>query len=470
MRLRLLVLVAVVVVAFPATGHAGTFTRFDGSAAMDEGTTIKTTVFIPDGEPPTGGWPGVILLHALGGSRQDTNQLAETYFAPYGYAVMTYDARGHGESGGDVTIAGPREIADLRDLERQFAERPDVDDGKIGAWGISYGGGQAWLAAAQGVPFRAIDVVDTWSDLFSALFPGGLPKSGVIAGLLNLIAPGRLSPDLDWVRDAAVRGTNLDQLRNLAGQRSVAGALPSLRTPTLMIQGRRDFVFGIDQAIGAYQRLKGPKLLYFGDNGHAPSTFPAADTPYAMTLARAWLDHFVKGDDNGVDQGPNVRIAPDPWTGTPAAFPALPPTRPLSFALLGLPKRVGWTGKVVRPAGQTAVKIENFGAPLVTVRATTTAGWDHLVAELTAVTPKGQQLVVSAGAVATKPGTRTYTFPLLSQITAIPVGSRLSVTFGSSTSGTPAGLLYLDFEPQGTPTLTIDKGVLRLAAMIRPVS
>jgi hypothetical protein len=116
------------------------------------------------------------------------------------------------------------------------------------------------------------------------------------------------------------------------------------------------------------------------------------------------------------------------------------------------------------------VKIEDFGTPLVTVRATTTEGWDRLVAELTAVTPKGQQIVVSAGAVATRPGTRTYTFPLLPQITMIPAGSRLSVSFGSSTAGTPAGLLYLQFEPQGAPTLTIDKGVLRLPVMIRPVS
>ena len=70
----------------------------------------------------------------------------------------------------------------------------------------------------------------------------------------------------------------------------------------------------------------------------------------------------------------------------------------------------------------------------------------------------------------TKPGTRTYSIPLFSQITAIPAGSRLEVTFGSSTAGTPAGPLYLAFPPTGSPTLTVANGVVRLAAMIRPVS
>jgi hypothetical protein len=237
-----------------------------------------------------------------------------------------------------------------------------------------------------------------------------------------------------------------------------------------MIQGRRDFLFANDQAIVAYQRLKVPKLLYFGDNGHDPSSFPAADTNYSMTLGRAWLDHFVKGDDNGVDEEPRVQIAPDRWTGKPAEFPALPATHPLSFALLGGPKRVGWAGKIVRPAGRARTKIENFGSPVVTVRATTTPGWDRLVAVLTATTPKGNEIAVSAGAVATRPGTRTYTFPLFSQIALIPADSQLQVTFASSTAGTEADPVYLQTPPTGTPLLTVTQGVLRLSAMIRPVS
>ena len=195
MRSRLLALVAAVAIALAATGNASAFTKTDAKVTMDDGVSIATTLYLPAGTPPTAGWPGIVMLHGLGGKRQDMNLLAEAFFVNQAYAVLTYDVRGHGESGGFVTIAGQRELADVRALEAQFAARPDVDDLHVGAWGISYGGGQTWLAAVQGVPFAAIELCETWTDLYSTLFPGGLPKSGVIGGLLNEVPTGKLSPD-----------------------------------------------------------------------------------------------------------------------------------------------------------------------------------------------------------------------------------------------------------------------------------
>ena len=62
-----------------------------------------------------------VALAAAGQAAAFTKQDAETYFVAPGYAVLTYDIRGHGESGGFVTIAGQRELADIRVLEAQFA-------------------------------------------------------------------------------------------------------------------------------------------------------------------------------------------------------------------------------------------------------------------------------------------------------------------------------------------------------------
>ncbi len=52
------------------------------------------------------------MLHGLGGERSSMNAAAETHLAPYGYAVLTVDARGHGASGGQSSLVGPREVAD----------------------------------------------------------------------------------------------------------------------------------------------------------------------------------------------------------------------------------------------------------------------------------------------------------------------------------------------------------------------
>ena len=193
MRLRLLAVLAASAVALAVAGHASAFTKTDGTVVMDDGVMIATTLYLPDGAPPTAGWPGIMMLHGLGGTRREMNLLAEAYFVRQGYAVLTYDARGHGESGGVVTIAGPREIADLRALEQQFAARPHVDDLHIGAWGISYGGGQTWLAAVQGVPFAAIELCQTWTDLYTTLFPGGLPNAAIRGTDLDRIAAWRPS-------------------------------------------------------------------------------------------------------------------------------------------------------------------------------------------------------------------------------------------------------------------------------------
>ena len=61
-----------------------------------------------------------------------------------------------GDSGGLVGIAGPREVADTRAVHDWLAARPDVRDTKIGAWGISYGGGAVFNSLVAGVPWAAV--------------------------------------------------------------------------------------------------------------------------------------------------------------------------------------------------------------------------------------------------------------------------------------------------------------------------
>ena len=44
------------------------------------------------------------------------------------YAVLAFDARGHGESGGLIGIDGPKEIADVKAVFAWLRDRPDVAD------------------------------------------------------------------------------------------------------------------------------------------------------------------------------------------------------------------------------------------------------------------------------------------------------------------------------------------------------
>ena len=63
-----------------------------------------------------------------------------------------------------------------------------------------------------------------------------------------------------------------------AAARSSIQKLKGVKTPVFFMQGRRDFAFGLDQVLTAWPLLAGPKHLWIGLHGHAPSTVPRGRT------------------------------------------------------------------------------------------------------------------------------------------------------------------------------------------------
>src|SRR6266498_583493 len=256
---------------------------------MDDGVRIDAALLEPDGAPPAGGWPAIMMFHGLGQKHADLIPLAPAYVAK-GYAVFIPDARGHGTSGGYVSLDGPREVADIRSERQWLTARPEVSDTQIGAWGISLGGGAAWSSVAAGVPFKALETFETWSDLYRALFPQNFGKAGAIYGFAQSVPTERIDPDLRSYVPQMIGNENLPAVRQLLGVRSSLRLMSAVTTPSFLFQGRRDFAFDIDQAVDAYKRLAGPKRLYIGDFGHAPSSFPGADLAHVLNLSTRWYD------------------------------------------------------------------------------------------------------------------------------------------------------------------------------------
>jgi fermentation-respiration switch protein FrsA (DUF1100 family) len=459
---------ALVLLVGDATGS--TFAKQDVAIPMDDGVSIAATLYVPDGVPPAGGWPALVFLHGLAGNKEQMNALAEGYgFVGQSYVVLTFDARGHGRSGGLVTIDGPREIADTRAVHAWLAARPDVADAKIGAWGISYGGGAVLNSLVAGVPWGAVVGVETWTDLYSALMPQGLVKSGLVAGLAGSIPEAKRDPSLAAVQTAAFAG-NAAVVRPWAAERSSLSKLGSVTTPVFMAQGRRDFLFGIDQATLAFQRLRGPKVLYLGLHGHAPSTFPAADTGFLMSQVRTWFDcYFVQAACSRVPAA--VAVTAEGFTGGQIPWKtSLPGTTPSTVAFPGV-TTFARTGKMTRTSARLRKAVEVYGSPTVTASIAASGGWSRLVAVLTARTPQGKEIVVSAGGVPTKSGQQKVTIRLTSQATFIPRGSRLTLTLGSSSlAQSPSNLLYLDLPMAPTARVRVGNAVLTLPGLRNPVT
>jgi alpha-beta hydrolase superfamily lysophospholipase len=459
-RRSALVLLAVAAALWaPGLAHAT-----EVSVAMDDGVHIFASVLEPSGTPPTGGWPGVMMFHGLGGSHKDLLPLAQSYVAK-GYAVFVPDARGHGSSGGFVSLDGPREVADVRTEFQWFAGLPDVSDTQIGAWGVSLGGGAAWNSVVAGVPFRALETFETWSDLYQALFPQNFGKSGAIYAFAQSVPSDRVDPALRPYVPQLISSENLPAVQTLLGARSSLRFMSTVTTPSFLFQGRRDFAFDIDQAAEAYRRLAGPKRLYIGDFGHSPSKFPGPDLAHILDLSTRWYDRYLKNEPNGVDKEKPVQVASDPWR-TAASFATVPKTSRFVSARSGT-HVLAPTGKVVYAFPPLKKTVEQFGGPIVTVTAKTASNWPHIVAVLTA-----GSTVLSEGGTVTPAGKKSWKvkFKLISDANLLKKGTRLRLTLGgTSTVQNIGNLLYLKPVPDDA-RVTIGSVSLSMPALAKPIS
>jgi alpha-beta hydrolase superfamily lysophospholipase len=442
---RRLLLVAVAALLWAAPAQA--FTKQTGARTMTDGTSIAYDLYEPDGSAPTGGWPGVVVLHGLGGSKDDMAPIAEI-FASHGYAALAYSARGQGTSTGNLELAGPTETGDERTMESFFASLPEISDTQIGAWGISYGGGQIWNGLAAGIPYKAAEVVETWTDLYSALWPQDIAKSGIVLGFAKTVEAR--SPLIVQNEDNAVHSTNPAALKALTSTRSAFAKLSTITAPVYMFQGRLDYAFDVTQAENGFLRTKGPKHLYVGQFGHTPSSFPGPDRAYVFAQGLAWYDHYLKGAPNGIDKTKPVTIAAASGTKR-ASYAGIPKTK-----VVGAGFRGTTLGPRTGPRFRQA--LETFGVSLLKVQVRKVSNFPRLVA-----TVRAGKRVITHGAIAPKVGLQTIR--LANYVQYLPKGTRLSVSFGDSSG---ADIAYLGFGDSGS--ISLGPAFLSLQVLTKPVS
>jgi esterase/lipase len=441
-RRLLLVVAAALLWAAPAQA----FSKQTGTRTMSDGVGIAYDLYEPDGAAPAGGWPGVVVLHGLGGSKDSMASVADV-FVSQGYAVLAYTDRGHGTSGGDAGLAGPEDISTEQAMFSFFAGLPEVSDTQIGAWGISYGGGQTWNGLAAGIPYKAAEVVETWTDLFSALWPQNIAKSGIVLGFAKAI--DARSPLIAASENDAIHSTNMGALKAIADSRSSYAKLPSIKTPVYMFQGRVDYAFDVGQALNGYTRITGPKHLYVGQFGHTPSTFPGPDANYVFAQGLAWYDHFLKGAPNGIDKAAPVTIAAA--TGAKrTSYAGLPKTKVIPAGFMGTAAK--------RTGPRFGQALETFGVSLLKVQVRKLNNYPRLVATVLA----GNR-VITHGAVVPKVGQNTIR--LADYVQFLPKGTRLTVTFGDSSTNDVA---YFGFGD--STSISLGPAILSLQVLTKPVS
>ncbi len=134
---------------------------------------------------------------------------ASDFFVPRGYVHLIVNARGTGGSGGSWTLLDQQEREDLHDLVEWVAAQPWCD-GNVGMLGVSYFA-MAQLAAAATKPphLKAIAPLLTTDDLYGAVWHHGLLNAGFISAWLPAVGALSQKPDSFW------RSWRIDLVRDL---------------------------------------------------------------------------------------------------------------------------------------------------------------------------------------------------------------------------------------------------------------
>lgn len=465
---RVRVVLALFAAALACTGSASAAPGWTKvTIAASDATPLACEYLLPSGTPPAGGWPGVILFHGLGQSSADMEPIGYA-MQEFGLATLACDARGTGSSGGKFGLDSPRDTQDAQDLFTWFAGRSDVSDTQIGAFGLSLGGGEVWNAAVAGVPFKAIVPAITWTNLGAALNPNGVPKTGLI-GILSQAAPSaNWDPALFQAVQDLAGGDVTPAVTSIEAARSSRSHLHALTVPTLLLQGRHDFLFDMDQATAAWKLLAGPKRLYLGDLGHPPAKNPANEQPVYIGDAVLWFAHYLDGF--GSEGSDDILLAHDPWDPrqVDSVYTKLPKTL---TATVNLPGRSLLQGPHYgfRSARLTGGPHETFGDGSVTVHYSAAKGITHLVATISI---QGSSTVVTEGAAPIDSSSGIVKIPLMNEAVLLPRGKRLRVRLGATSwddayhRGIP---VYASVPPPGA-SIKLGSATLRLPFLKRTVS
>ena len=277
------------------------------------GISIDTNQYLPKKLPA----PAILIAHGFGGSKESVESEAK-FFASKGFVVMTWSARGFGESTGQIEMNSiDSEVADTRALITHLAKSKNVildaeGDPRVGIMGSSYGGANALLTASQDPRIDAVISDISWSDLEQGLFPQSVERSPT-SGPFKKVWAGTFFSAVtlqsaylgecgsfaqrwcDAYQNAVLQGKPSLSDKKLLESVSPIKYATSISAPTLLSQGQADSLFPLSESYKLAQELKRNKtgdllsMIWHAD-GHDGSN---AQAPYLREQFLLWFQKHL---------------------------------------------------------------------------------------------------------------------------------------------------------------------------------
>ncbi|MGW0464433.1 CocE/NonD family hydrolase [Streptomyces sp. NPDC003027] len=434
-------------------------TRTDLRIPLPDGTRLYARVWRPVADEPV---PALFeyLPHRLTDGTAARDRQRHPWYAGHGYASVRVDVRGHGNSEGLPGDAhDATELADGVAVIDWLAEQPWCN-GRVGMFGISWGGFDALrIAALAPEPLRAVVTVCSTDDRYDNdvhYLGGSVLAAGMHASAATLLASVSRPPDPlyvgeewreMWLRrleavDPFIHTWLAHQTRDDYWRHgSVREDYGAVRAAVLAVGGWhdpcRDTVLRLVEQLppDRVRGIIGPWSHQYPDRGLPPG--PAIG--FLQETLR-WWDHHLKGAKNSIMAEPLLRSwiseshppatvyeeLPGRWVADPA-WPS-PHVTPVTYAFQGdpvlvrSPQRTGLDAGRFRPLGndadlppdqraedahsacfdfavpQDGGPVEILGRPRVSLSLRPGAATGQVIARLCDVAPDGSSTLVTRGA------------------------------------------------------------------------
>jgi predicted acyl esterase len=284
------------------TGRESRSTRVDFFFTLTDGTKLDCTKFYPDGSPPQGGWPCIIICHGYGLTKYDEMDWAESFADEEIYSLV-YSMRGQGASTGYSNLISTTEMYDLMQVIQYVKNDQNTNDNRIGVIGASQGGILPFMAACNGASIRCIASDFTTPDFASSWIENGSIKMTLLwtaSYAQNIVrynsTVGRFR---SWILSS--QRDKWDSLAHLLPMnRDFMNRVNSCQVPVLASNAWQDKFFNTAGMINAVPLLQVPFRAYWGAlDGHG-SDESDPEFEFQSELLSDWLDYWLKNVQNGV--------------------------------------------------------------------------------------------------------------------------------------------------------------------------
>ncbi|MFA9446364.1 alpha/beta hydrolase family protein [Egicoccus sp. AB-alg6-2] len=303
--------------------------------ASFDGTPIEATLFLPATASPAAPVPLVLRTHGWAGSRETQPDGTLGRLVDEGYAVLTWDSRGFGCSGGETRIDDPevegRDVSRLIDwaLANAPIATDRTGDPVVGMTGGSYAGGIQLSAASVDDRIDALAPEIAWHDLRYSLYSGEVVNQGWVALLYGAGTATGTALGLDpncraqtaAAMDPAIHrgvseftttgGVSAETLDFFAkSSLGSFGERHPVTVPTLVVQGSVDTLFDLTDGYRIFRHVADRGVdarfvAFCGGHVACPSSYvDADDRAYLDDALVAWFARHLRGQH--VDTGAPV--------------------------------------------------------------------------------------------------------------------------------------------------------------------